>query len=113
MDTCIFCRIVAGEIPGERVYEDEHVIAFNDINPVAPVHVLIVPRAHVATLNDTQDAPAGLGGAVLAAARTIALERGVAGSGYRLVANCGREGGQEVFHLHFHLLGGRQLGPMG
>ncbi len=113
MSDCIFCRIVAGTIPSTPVYEDELVVAFEDIHPVAPVHVLVVPRAHVATLNDTRDAPEGLADAVLRAARTIARQRGVAGSGYRLVANCNAEGGQEVFHLHFHLLGGRQMGPMG
>jgi len=113
MSDCIFCRIVAGEIPSSLVYEDELVVAFDDINPLAPVHVLIAPRAHVATLNDTGDAPAGLADAVMRAAREIARQRGVATSGYRLVANCNAEGGQEVFHLHFHLLGGRQMGRMG
>jgi histidine triad (HIT) family protein len=113
MSDCIFCKIVAGEIPSTLVYEDEHVIAFEDINPLAPVHVLIVPRSHVATLNDTGDAPPGLADAVMRAAREIARQRGVAGPGYRLVANCNAEGGQEVFHLHFHLLGGRQMGRMG
>ena len=113
MSDCIFCKIVAGEIPSTLVYEDELVVAFEDINPVAPVHVLVVPRAHIATLNDTRDAPDGLADAVLRAARRIASERGVSDSGYRLVANCNAEGGQVVFHLHFHLMGGRQMGRMG
>jgi histidine triad (HIT) family protein len=113
MGECIFCRIVSGEIPSSHVYEDEHVVAFDDIHPVAPVHVIIVPRVHLPTLNDTQDAPPGLGDAVMRAARHIARERGVADAGYRLVANTNREGGQEVFHLHFHLIGGRQMGRMG
>jgi histidine triad (HIT) family protein len=113
MTDCIFCKIVAGEIPGERVYEDEQVVAFDDINPLAPVHVLIVPRAHVATLDELADPPPGLGRAVLRAAAEIARQRGIADDGYRLVANCKRHGGQEVFHVHFHLMGGRQLGPMG
>jgi histidine triad (HIT) family protein len=113
MSDCIFCKIAAGEIPSTLVYEDELVVAFEDINPLAPVHVLVVPRAHVATLNDTQDAPDGLADAVMRAAREIARQRGVSGSGYRLVANCNAEGGQEVFHLHFHVLGGRQMGRMG
>jgi histidine triad (HIT) family protein len=94
------------------VYEDEHVVAFEDINPLAPVHVLIVPRAHVASLDDAAGAPAGLEVAVLRAAREIARGRGVAASGWRLVANSGPDAGQEVEHLHFHLIGGRKLGPM-
>jgi histidine triad (HIT) family protein len=113
MDECIFCKIVAGQIPSTLVYEDELVVAFEDINPLAPVHVLIVPRTHIATLNDTQEAPEGLADAVLGAAREISRQRGVAGPGYRLVANCNAEGGQEVFHLHFHLMGGRRMGRMG
>ena len=113
MTDCIFCKIVSGEIPSSRVYEDEAVVAFDDINPLSPVHVLIVPRQHVETLNDLADPPQGLGRAVLRAAAEIARQRGVAADGYRLVANAGRHGGQEVFHVHFHLMGGRQLGPMG
>lgn len=113
MSECIFCKIIAGEIPSTLLYEDEHVVAFDDINPVAPVHVLVVPRAHIPTLNEADPVPDGLEAAVLAAARHIARQRGVAGSGWRLVTNVGREGGQEVPHLHFHVLGGRQLGKMG
>lgn len=113
MDSCIFCKIVKGDMPGAVIHEDEHIVAFEDINPVAPVHVLIVPRKHLATLNDLDGAPEGLEAAILRAARTIARERGIHDTGYRLVANTNREGGQVVYHLHFHLLGGRPMGRMG
>jgi histidine triad (HIT) family protein len=112
MEGCVFCKIIAGEIPANIVYEDDHVIAFEDIHPKAPVHMLIVPRVHIPTLNDMNDAPEGLEASIMRAAREIARARGVAETGYRLVANTGREGGQEVFHLHFHVMGGRLLGPM-
>lgn len=113
MDSCIFCKIVKGEIPTALVHESELVVAFEDINPLAPVHVLIVPRTHIPTLNDLDDGPEGLEAAILHAARTIARARGIHESGYRVVANTNREGGQEVFHLHFHLMGGRPMGKMG
>jgi len=113
MDDCIFCKIVKGEMPSTLVYEDEHVVAFEDINPVAPVHVLVVPRVHVENLNDLDESHADLPTAVLRAAREIARQRGIADSGWRLVANANEHGCQMVFHLHFHVLGGRQLGGMG
>ncbi len=106
-DDCLFCRIVRREIPAQLVFEDEHVVAFRDINPQAPVHVVIVPREHVASLNDVTDA--ALVGRLSLAAAKIALAEGVADSGYRTVINTNRDAGQTVFHLHLHLLGGRHL----
>jgi histidine triad (HIT) family protein len=106
-DDCLFCRIVRREIPASLVFEDEDVVAFRDINPQAPVHVVIIPRQHVASLNDADDA-ALIGGLSLAAAK-IARAEGVAESGYRTVINTNRDAGQTVFHLHLHLLGGRRL----
>ncbi len=108
--TCLFCRIVAGEIPSTQVYSDEQVVAFRDVNPQAPVHVLIIPRHHIAGINTAE----GEGGAILSAlvraANHIARAEGVGESGYRLVWNVGPDAGQSVFHLHLHLLGGRPLG---
>lgn len=106
-DDCLFCRIVRKEIPAKLVYESEDCIAFRDINPQAPVHVLVIPRAHIVSLNDATDA-AAVGRLALVAAE-IAKSEGVAESGYRVVANTNRDGGQSVFHLHLHLLGGRSL----
>ena len=106
-DDCLFCRIVRQEIPAKLVYEDEHCIAFRDINPQAPVHILVVPRAHVPSLNEATDA-AMVGRLSLAAAK-IAKGEGVAEAGYRTVVNTNRGAGQTVFHIHLHLLGGRDL----
>jgi histidine triad (HIT) family protein len=107
-DQCLFCRIVRREIPATLVYEDEHVIAFRDINPQAPTHVVIVPRDHVASLNDASD-DAQIGRLSLAAAK-IARDQGIAESGYRTVVNTNGDAGQTVFHIHLHLLGGRRMG---
>jgi histidine triad (HIT) family protein len=108
----IFSKIISGEIPAEIVYQDEQVTAFRDISPQAPVHVLLVPNREIPTVNDltTEDEP--LIGHMITVAKQIAEEEGVAESGYRLLINCNRDGGQEVFHLHMHLFGGRPLGPM-
>jgi histidine triad (HIT) family protein len=113
MPDCIFCRIVAGEIPSNRVLEDEHLIAFRDIQPAAPVHVLVVPRRHLASLDALEDGDAELAGRLMAAARDVARQEGVAESGYRVVINTGAHGGQTVGHLHVHVLGGRQLSGHG
>ncbi|MDB4952385.1 MAG: hypothetical protein JWM27_5034 [Gemmatimonadetes bacterium] len=113
MPDCIFCRIVAGEIPSNRVLEDEHLIAFRDIQPAAPVHVLVVPRRHVESLAALEDGDAELAGRLMAAARDVARQEGVAESGYRVVINTGAHGGQTVGHLHVHVLGGRQLSGHG
>jgi len=108
--SCLFCRIVAGEIPAKRVYEDADLVAFEDINPQAPMHVLVVPREHVATLNDLSPAHDALTGAMVRRAAAIAHDRGYAVPGYRTVFNCNAGAGQTVFHLHLHVLGGRPLG---
>jgi histidine triad (HIT) family protein len=107
-DDCLFCRIVRKEIPAKLVFESNDCIAFRDINPQAPVHVLVVPREHIVSLNDATDA-AAIGRLALAAA-TVAKSEGIAESGYRVVFNTNKDGGQSVFHLHLHLLGGRALG---
>ena len=107
-DGCLFCRIVRGEIPAKLVAENEHCVAFRDINPQAPTHVLVVPRTHVASLNEATD-PALVGRVALFAAE-VARTEGIAERGYRTVFNTNAEAGQTVFHLHLHLLGGRSLG---
>jgi len=106
---CIFCKIVAGEIPSDILYQDEEVIAFRDINPIAPTHLLIVSKKHIPSLLHLTDAEAPLIGHMTKIANQLAREHGVAESGYRLVINCGKESGQLVPHLHMHLLGGRML----
>ncbi|HET9797550.1 MAG TPA: histidine triad nucleotide-binding protein [Gemmatimonadaceae bacterium] len=106
-DSCLFCRIVRREIPAAVIREDEHTLAFRDIDPKAPTHVLVIPKEHVASLNDVSD-PA-LVGRLLLAAKEIAADEGIADSGYRTVINAGADAGQSVFHVHLHLLGGRQL----
>ncbi|MDG4563333.1 MAG: histidine triad nucleotide-binding protein [Candidatus Competibacter sp.] len=110
MNDCIFCKIAAGEIPADIVYDDGEVLAFRDINPEAPVHLLLIPRRHIATLNDLNEADAALVGRLYLAGQQIASELGVAESGYRTVINCNRDAGQLVFHIHMHLLAGRELG---
>ena len=107
MTDCLFCKMVAGEIKPDVVYEDDHILAFRDINPQAPVHILVIPKTHVATLNDLDDSV--LAGRLLQAAVKLAKKEGLAEEGYRTVLNCNEKGGQEVFHLHMHLLGGRQM----
>lgn len=108
-DTCVFCQIVAGRQQAKIVYRDEFVTAFHDASPQAPTHILIVPNRHVVDLNETDASDAKLLGALLAAAREIAAQEALTGEGYRLVLNTGRDGGQSVFHLHLHLLGGRRM----
>lgn len=109
MDNCIFCNIIKGEIPSVKVYENEYVYAFNDISPVSPVHVLIIPKKHIETLNDLNEENVKLISEVYLAAAEIAKQLGVEKSGYRIVSNCGEAAGQTVFHIHFHLIGGRDL----
>ncbi|MNI07356.1 HIT-like protein [compost metagenome] len=113
MSDCIFCKIVEGSIPSTKVYENDHVFAFRDIVPAAPVHILIIPKKHFASLNDATEEDWSLIGHIHQAAQLIAKEQGVAESGYRLVNNCGPDSGQIVFHLHYHLLAGEKLGPLG
>ncbi len=106
---CVFCKIVAGEVPSNIIYQDERLIAFPDINPLAPTHLLIVPKKHIPSLIELSEAETSLVGDMVRTANQLAKREGIAESGYRLVINCGRQGGQWVFHLHMHLLGGRQL----
>jgi histidine triad (HIT) family protein len=110
MDDCLFCRIASGQIPASIVREDDELVAFNDINPQAPLHALIIPRRHIPTLNDLGMTDEGLIGHMLRFAAAIAAEKGYADRGYRTVFNCNREAGQSVFHIHMHLLAGRGLG---
>lgn len=110
--TTIFAKIARGEIPAEILYQDELVTAFRDIHPQAPVHILIVPNHVIPTVNDVTSADEAALGRLFTVARRLAAEAGIAEDGYRLLVNCNRHGGQEVFHLHMHLLGGRPLGPM-
>lgn len=108
----LFERIVAGELPADIVYRDEQVTAFRDIQPRAPVHILIVPNKPIPTANDIADADEALIGHLYTVARDLARREGIAENGYRLIINCNAHGGQEVYHLHVHLLGGQSLGPM-
>jgi len=108
--TCLFCRIIAGERPARLVHQDAQLVAIEDINPQAPVHVLVIPRKHIATLNDLTPEDDGLVGALVHRAAIIAKDRGIDQSGYRTVFNCNRGAGQSVFHLHLHVLGGRRMG---
>ncbi len=109
MSDCLFCKICAGEIPASVVYEDENVLAFEDVNPQAPTHVLVIPRRHISTVNDLQAGDAELVGQLYLAAQKIADRAGVAEDGYRLVMNCNEKAGQTVFHIHLHLLAGRNM----
>ncbi len=106
---CIFCKIANKEIPSTIVYEDEDIIAFNDVNPEAPVHILVIPKKHISSLNAATAEDERLLGRVLLTIQQIAAEQGIAEAGYRVVNNCGEMGGQTVQHMHFHLLGGREM----
>ena len=110
MTHCIFCKIAAGDSPATILYDDGRVLAFRDINPQAPVHVIVIPRRHIPTLNDLTPDDAELIGQMFLAAKQVASSLGVAGSGYRTLINCNRDGGQDVFHVHMHLLAGRMMG---
>lgn len=105
---CIFCKIIAGEIPSSKVYEDEHVLAFKDINPQAPVHVLVIPKTHIESVDKLDATNADIAAKVLAAVPAVARKSGLT-EGYRVITNVGKHGCQSVFHLHFHVLGGKQL----
>lgn len=108
-DKCLFCRIVSGEIPAKRVYEDPDVVAFHDINPQAPTHVLVIPRKHIPSLDDLNDPDAATVGTALVRLARIARELHLSNDGYRVVINNGESAGQTVFHIHYHLLGGRNF----
>ncbi len=106
---CLFCKIINGDIPSNKVYEDDLVYAFRDIEPQSPVHILIVPKEHIASANEINDKNASVVGHIFCIAAKIAMQEGIAEGGYRIVNNCGKDGGQTVGHLHFHMLGGRSL----
>lgn len=108
--SCIFCNIASGKQATQLVYENDHVVAFRDIHPQAPTHILIIPRQHIATINDLAAEDAALPGEMFLAVKTIAARLGFADNGYRAVLNCNRDGGQSVYHIHLHLLAGRHLG---
>lgn len=108
-ERCLFCRIVNGEIPARKVHEDDEVIAFEDIDPKAPTHILVIPRRHIATLADLSPADAGIAGKMVTTAAALARDRNLHDEGFRLVVNNGEGAGQTVFHIHFHLLGGRSF----
>ncbi len=110
MEDCLFCKIIAGKIPSKKVFENEYVLAFEDIEPVAPVHVLIIPKVHISDTNDINDENIIYVSEIYKAVKEIAKICNVAEDGYRLICNCGKNGGQTVHHLHFHMLGGRELG---
>lgn len=109
MTECLFCKMIDGDIPTDKVYENEQVFAFRDINPQAPVHVLIIPKKHISTINDLEETDRSLIGELYLAAKGIASEQKIAEPGYRCVMNCNAQAGQSVFHIHLHLLGGRDL----
>lgn len=112
-ENCLFCKIIRKEIPADVVFEDDQVMAITDVNPQAPIHILVLPKRHIATLNDLSDEDQMLCGYLPLTARRIAREKGIDESGYRVVMNCNSEGGQTVYHIHLHLLGGRQLTRLG
>lgn len=109
MNSCLFCSIIKGDIKGDIVYQDESIVAFRDINPKAPVHILIVPRKHIATLLDLEQGDKKLMGDIFYAAARLAKDKGISEDGFRVVLNCGPGAGQSVYHIHIHLLGGRPL----
>lgn len=109
MSDCIFCKIAAGEVPAEKVFEDEQVVGFRDLSPQAPTHVLVIPRKHIATLNDLGPEDESIVGRMVGAAKEIAAAEGFDDAGFRTVINCNEAGGQTVFHIHLHLLGGRMM----
>ena len=112
-ENCLFCKIISKDIPADIVYEDDKVLAFRDINPQAPVHILVIPHQHIATINDATENEQELLGYMMLVAARIAKDNGVDESGYRLVVNCNEQGGQTVFHIHLHILAGRQLTRLG
>ena len=107
MADCVFCRVVEGEIPAKKVFESDRLLAFEDINPVAPVHILIIPKTHISTLNDIEESDTKLMGEMMVCAKTLASDNRLSNDGYRTVMNCMAGAGQSVFHVHLHLLGGR------
>jgi len=109
MSNCIFCQIIAGNVPGEKVFENERLVAIRDLHAQAPAHLLIIPRRHIPTLNDLQPEDAALIGEMMLVATQLAAQENLAARGYRLVFNCNHDGGQSIYHIHLHLLGGRYM----
>lgn len=110
MEDCVFCKIIKGEIPTEKVYETEEILAFKDIHPAAPIHILVVPKKHISMLTDLKPEDEALIGKIYTTINKIAEQEGFKEQGYRVIANCGKDSGQEVMHIHFHVLGGKKLG---
>lgn len=110
MEDCLFCKIVKGEIPSTKVYEDDEILAFKDINPAAPIHILVIPKKHIKSLVELEKEDEPLVGKIYRVINKIAEEQGVKEFGYRVIVNCGKDAGQEVMHLHFHLLAGAKFG---
>jgi len=109
MEDCLFCKIAKGDIPSNKVYEDDIMLAFHDIAPTAPVHVLVIPKKHISSISALEESDAAIVGAIMLRIKALAEELGIAEDGYRVVANTGKNGGQTVPHLHFHVIGGRNL----
>ena len=110
MEECVFCKIIKREIPSNTVYEDDRVMAFYDVNPAAPIHILVVPKKHISMLTDLKPEDEALIGKIYTTINKIAEQEGFKKQGYRVIANCGKDSGQEVMHIHFHVLGGKKLG---
>ena len=110
MEGCIFCKIIKGEIPSTKVYENEEILAFKDINPVAPIHILVIPKKHIESVVHLQKEDEAIVGKIYGVINKIAEEQGFKDDGFRVIVNCGENGGQEVKHLHFHILAGKKLG---
>lgn len=110
MEDCVFCKIIDGKIPSEKVYEDNNIVAFKDINPAAPIHILVVPKKHIATLLEVTEEDSYLISEIFKAINKIAKKLNIDKEGFRVIANCGKDSGQEVMHIHFHVLAGKKLG---
>ncbi len=110
MQDCLFCKIIRKEIPADIVYEDEEILAFKDIEPAAPIHILVIPKKHISSINEIEKEDEMLIGKIYTKIKEIAQKQGLQDTGYRVIVNCGKDAGQEVIHLHFHLLGGKKLG---
>lgn len=109
MEDCIFCKIIRNEIPSNKVYEDEDLLAFYDVNPAAPIHILVIPKKHIVSLAEISEKDEKMIGKIYTVINKIAKEKGFFEDGYRVIVNCGKDGGQEVMHLHFHILAGKKL----
>ena len=110
MENCLFCKIIKGEVPCKKIYEDEEILAFEDINPAAPIHILVIPKKHITSLAHLEKQDEAIVGKIYGVINKIAEEQGFKEDGYRVIVNCGKNGGQEVMHLHFHLLAGKKFG---